>query len=167
MRSHLKSFSPRTVKTLSKAFLTKWALRQSADPTTKFVLLTLAAVADGKGVCRISLNQLAALTGLSRDSVKRALTKLDGHLIERESRRRGNGSTHTSVTKLKVHTAPRARCTQPLGGEVHTAPPIGYVDINSTKKESLDSKDRYYLDNYPNHLDERLVGGDYTCGGLL
>lgn len=170
-----------SVKTISKAALLKWAVRQQLDSTTKLVLLTLVATADGGGKCRVSLNQLAALTGLSRDSVKRAIGTLDGKLIKRESRRRGNGSTHTSVTTLKVHTAPRARCTQRLGGEVHTAPPIGYLSTNSTREERLVLEDRSHLDNQREYQDERVSEGvvdrwweqpfaddvDVTCGGLL
>lgn len=178
-RSQPENHGP--VKAISKAFLLKWAFRQKLDASTKLVLLALVNAADGSGVSRVSLNEIAAMTGLGRETVKRALGKLDGVLLERESRRRGNGSTATSATKLKAHHEPRARPTMSLGGEAHHEPPIDNLETYSTRKDRLVLEDRYHLDNKPRYQDERVSEGvvdrwwdqpyadrlDVTCGGLV
>ena len=61
-------------------------------PLEKFILVTLADMANDEGFCWPSRATIERKTGCSRTTVKKALRKFEGVLIERTRKTRENGS---------------------------------------------------------------------------
>ncbi len=78
-----------------------WAYKQDARAGPKFVLVTLANVADKDGVCYPSQKWLADETGQGERSVRRHLDWLEkAGLISRATRRRDDGSKRSDIFYL-------------------------------------------------------------------
>lgn len=78
----------------------KWAYDQHVGKN-KFLLVTLAMYADGFGVCRIPLTDLAGLIDRDESTVTRQLRQLvEGGFAERIEQAAANGVQLVSITKL-------------------------------------------------------------------
>ena len=93
-------------------------------PTMKHILLTIAALATEKGICRPSITRLAILTGLDRSTVKRNLKKLEQdnwlHIDRPETLEQNETNFYTlNPRKYQIYKVSlRGRGTEPLGNKI-------------------------------------------------
>lgn len=79
---------------------------EAPSSNAKLVLLALANYADEDGICYPSVKRLVAMTGLSERAVRYALQALvDGGAIDREQRRRENGTRTSDEYRLHIPAA--------------------------------------------------------------
>lgn len=80
-----------------------WALRQDVPPTERFVLSILADRSNHEGVSWPGYNNLAALTGYTTRTLKRAVAALEERgLLEIEARRTEGGRTTSNLYRLRL-----------------------------------------------------------------
>lgn len=97
-----------------------WAYRQQLKAGAKFVLVTLADMADQEHSCYPGIEQLAALTGLGRTAVKNAIAALtQAGLLAAQRRHRKDGSRTSNRYYLDVDGALTAAAdeAETLGSE--------------------------------------------------
>ena len=99
-----------------------WSYEQTATKgVEKFVLVTMADYCDEHAICNPSARKIAAKTGISRDSVRSHLRKLESKgLIRRETKLRENGSQSANRYELPIsggyevlHTPASAHTLEP------------------------------------------------------
>jgi hypothetical protein len=109
-------------------------------PTMKHILLTIAALATEKGICRPSITRLAILTGLDRSTVKRNLKKLEQdnwlHIDRPETLEQNETNFYTlNPRKYQIYKVSlRGRGTEPLGNKIGAQNPYsrGTTPPNTT-----------------------------------
>lgn len=84
-----------------------WAFSTELPTTPKFILVTLADLADERDSCFPGQEYIATTVGASTRTVSRALVDLErqGYIV-RERRARANGSRTSDRYVLKVGTRP-------------------------------------------------------------
>lgn len=156
------------VKTYTKAQLFKWAESiRTGNGTDRAVLAALVRRADRYGACHPSHATICRDLEISPATLKRSLKRLrEARLMTQDFRYTKRGRRASNLYLLNVVTTAQNErkaknvTTAQFGGD-------HYVDHGSSKLSSrvdrFDTVDRYYLDNYPHHLVDRLVGGEYAC----
>lgn len=122
-----------------------WAWsRDELGSRDRLVLLALADHADREGCCFPGQGSIAQKTGLSRDTVGRAVRHLErAGYLEREPRTRGDGGRTSDLYKLAVTPpaqsgTPSAGAPPAPGQRAGEAPPQGAGDVNHQGKSSVE-----------------------------
>ena len=102
-----------------------WAFEQDLPHAEKSVLVALAHRADKDGYCYPGQKAIAAMTGASESTVRRAIKSLDeAGYLSREDRRRKNGSR----TSTRYHLPVTMTANQPVTMTGREKEPTGHHD---------------------------------------
>lgn len=148
----------------------KWAYDQHAGKN-KFCLVTLAMFADGFGVARIEVGDLAELLGASRATVFRALADLEAdQFIKRHNHKAKNGTQLVTVTKLcmgqayveqpKHERQPSADADIPQGRKMRPGPSLNLRPGND--ETPTDTRVTPGLNLRPGTTETRTAGSQFA-----
>ncbi|MBS1674100.1 MAG: helix-turn-helix domain-containing protein [Actinobacteria bacterium] len=139
-----------------------WAWELPLKSTDKFVLIALADLADEKHSCYPGQKALAAMTGASEVTVRRAIARMEEQgLLTREERRNEAGYKSSDRYFLQVGVSLEShRSIRPVGDDLTGQP----GQISPVTQDDLTGQSDRYIEEYPPETHQRPTSGPRKRG---
>lgn len=134
-----------------------WAWELPLRSTDKFVMVALADLADEKHSCFPGQKALAAMTGASEVTVRRAIARMEEQgLLTREERRNESGYKSSDRYFLQVGaTVDSHRSKRSVGADLTGHP----GQVSPVNQDDLTGQSDRYIEEYPPETHQRPTSG--------